>query len=83
MVTIENATPLLASYKEVPPPPRGEGLQQRTSQQGETELPPQSTNLKSESDFFYIAFFWRIFRVSCHARWETKLRWPRRVPHAN
>ena len=25
MVTIENATPLLASYKEVPPPPGGGG----------------------------------------------------------
>ena len=41
-------------------------LLQRTSQQGEIELPPESTKPKSESDF------WRHFRVSCHARWETK-----------
>ena len=38
----------------------------KTSQQGEIKLPPESTKLKSESDF------WRHFRVSCHARWETK-----------
>ena len=38
----------------------------RTSQQGEIKLPPESTKLKSESDF------WRHFRVSRHARWETK-----------
>ena len=41
-------------------------LLKRTSQQGEIELPPESTKLKSESDF------WRYFRISCHARWETK-----------
>ena len=35
----------------------------RTSQQGEIELPPELAKLKSESDF------WRLFRVSCHARW--------------
>ena len=34
----------------------------RTSQQGEIELPPELAKLKSESDF------WRLFRVSCHAR---------------
>ena len=37
-------------------------LLQRTSLQGEIELPLQSTKLKSESDF------WRHFRVLCHAR---------------
>ena len=41
-------------------------LLKRTSQQGEIELPPESTKLKSESDF------WRYFRISCHARWEIK-----------
>ena len=35
----------------------------RTSQQGAIELPPKLAKLKSESDF------WRLFRVSCHARW--------------
>ena len=35
----------------------------RTSQQGEIELPPELAKLKSASDF------WRLFRVSWHARW--------------
>ena len=38
-------------------------LLKRTSQQGEIELPPELAKLKSESDF------WRLFRVSFHARW--------------
>ena len=40
-------------------------LLQRTSQQGETEIPLELTKLKSESHF------WWQFRVSCHARWES------------
>ena len=40
-------------------------LLQRTSVQAEIELPPESTKLKSESDF------WRHFRVACHERLET------------
>ena len=40
-------------------------LLQKTSQQGEIELPLELMKLKSESDF------WWQFRVSCHARWET------------
>ena len=38
-------------------------LLKRTSQQGEIELPLELAKLKSESDF------WRLFRVSFHARW--------------
>ena len=43
-------------------------LLQRTSLQGEIELPLQSTKLESESDF------WWHFCVLCHARWETSGR---------